>query len=120
MDTDDSASATKDARKSKSKHAAGSAAASSAASAAVNGSAALSTTHDTSSIGVDDELIEQLHAFATRSSNSPAAGSEEGSKMAGALSMGLCCQLNTELCWTPGNVPLLKLPPSSFFPPTQT
>jgi hypothetical protein len=96
MDTseDERPAAPTSARKSTSHQAAGSAAASAAASAAVHvhGSAAISSTHDTASIGVDDELIQQLHAFATRSSSSPSAGSEEGSKMAGALSMGLCCQ----------------------------
>lgn len=63
------------------------------ASAAVGGAA---SEHDSGSIGVDDELIKQLHAFSARATTTTADGvpidGEEGSKMAGALSLGLCCQ----------------------------
>ena len=99
MDTSDAAAATPSKRKStKAQHAAGSAAAASTAVASSSTTAAaLSSTHDSASIGVDDELIQQLHAFATRSPPNHASvnGSmeESGSKMAGALSLGLCCTI---------------------------
>lgn len=73
--------------------AASSAGAAAAAAASTAAMAADASNTAASALGVNDDLLRQLHAFSTATSvDAAAAAAEGGSKLAGALSLGLCCQ----------------------------
>jgi len=89
MDTSEASTAAKSKRKG-SQAAASAAAASFAGASTAAVAAPASSTDAAVATGVSDELLRQLHAFANSTTLSDVPPAEAGSKLAGALSLGLC------------------------------